>query len=48
MGCYKFEKRSFPHPRSSKALKLVAERYGVLVGNNYAEPFSLIRMISKL
>ncbi|MFL2591343.1 MAG: PIG-L deacetylase family protein [Flavobacteriaceae bacterium] len=48
MGCYEFEKRSFPHPRSSKALKLVAERYGVLVGNYYAEPFSLIRMISKL
>ncbi len=48
MECYEFEKRSFPHPRSSKALELVAERCGVMVGKSYAEPFSIIRMISKL
>ncbi len=47
MECYEFEKRVFPHPRSPKALLNRAIYWGVGVGLNYAEPFELIRYISK-
>ncbi len=43
MECYKFEKRSYPHPRSPEALKTIAKRCGLIVGYDYAEPFMLIR-----
>lgn len=45
MECYEFEKRSFPHPRSSQALKILAQNRGLQVGCNYAEAFQIIRMI---
>lgn len=47
MACYEFEKRDYPHPRSSRALKIVAERNGIIVGADFAEPFSIIRTIAK-
>lgn len=45
MECYEFEKRKYPHPRSQEALKILAQRWGVAIGKNYAEAFCLIRCI---
>ena len=47
MESYEYEKRDYPHPRSSKALEVVAKRNGIIVGACYAEPFSIIRTISR-
>jgi LmbE family N-acetylglucosaminyl deacetylase len=47
MESYEFEKRNYPHPRSPEALKIQAQRWGIVVGVNYAEAFQLIRSISK-
>lgn len=47
MESYEFEKRKYPHPRSPEALKIQAQRWGVVVGVNYAEAFQIIRTISK-
>ncbi|MDO5978847.1 PIG-L deacetylase family protein [Flavivirga spongiicola] len=46
MESYKFEKREFPHPRSPKALTILAQQRGVSVGKNYAEAFCIIRSIN--
>jgi len=46
MECYKYEKRTFPHPRSPEALRIQAQRWGVVVGNTLAEAFQIIRMIN--
>lgn len=48
MECYEFERRLFPHPRSAEALRIVAQRLGIIVGVNYAEAFCLVRDICKL
>jgi LmbE family N-acetylglucosaminyl deacetylase len=48
MELYKFEKRDYPHPRSSKALSIRASFWGQSVGSEYAEAFSIVRSISKL
>ncbi len=45
MESYKFEKREFPHPRSPKALMILAQQRGVCVGKLYAEAFCIIRCI---
>ena len=45
MESYKFEKREFPHPRSPEALKILAQRWGIVVGKEYAEAFSVVRII---
>jgi LmbE family N-acetylglucosaminyl deacetylase len=45
MESYEFEKRSYPHPRSPEALKLQAQRWGVTVGHEFAEAFTIIRSI---
>ena len=45
MESYSFEKRDYPHPRSSKAIKLKAEIWGVSVGKKYAEAFEIIKVI---
>jgi len=44
MEAYTFEKREWPHPRSSKALKLKSENWGSMGGSNFAEAFSIIRI----
>ena len=44
MECYEFEKRDYPHPRSPEALKILAKRYGIQVGCEYAEAFTLVRL----
>jgi len=48
MDCYEFEKRKFPHPRSSKALINRSQMWGIANGIKYAEAFQIIRMIDKL
>lgn len=47
MESYKNEIRKFPHPRSSKYLKINAERWGSVSGNLSAEAFEIIRKIEK-
>jgi hypothetical protein len=42
-----FEKREYPHPRSSEALIIVAKRYGIIVGVNLAEPFCIVRLLGR-
>ena len=41
---YEYEKRDYPHPRSSKALLNLSERWGIVNGVNYAEAFQIIRI----
>jgi len=44
MECYEFEKK-ISASRSPEALKILAQRWGVAIGKNYAEAFMLIRGI---
>ena len=46
MESYQFEKREFPHPRSPKALTILAQQRGIIVGKEFAEAFMIIRTIS--
>jgi len=41
--CYKTEKRSYPHPRSERALKVLAQKRGIEIGFNYAEGFMVLK-----
>lgn len=45
MESYKSEIRKFPHPRSSKGIRLNAQCWGMKVGLNYAEAFKCVRKI---
>lgn len=45
MESYSGEIRSFPHPRSSDALRASAKRWGAIVGVESAEAFELIRSV---
>lgn len=45
MACYKSELRAWPHPRSLKALEIIAQRWGTVVGKEYVEAFELIRKV---
>jgi LmbE family N-acetylglucosaminyl deacetylase len=45
MMLYESELREFPHPRSSKAIASIAQRWGSAVGVPAAESFQLIRSI---
>lgn len=44
---YKFEIRAYPHPRSAKALRVLAEYRGYTSGNEMAEAFEIVRMIDR-
>lgn len=46
MESYEFESRPFPHPRSPKALEIVAQRWGVAMGKEYVEAFHIVRSIN--
>ncbi|WP_029032969.1 PIG-L deacetylase family protein [Salinimicrobium terrae] len=46
MESYEFEKREYPHPRSPEALKIQAQRWGVVVGKKFAEAFSIVRIVN--
>ncbi len=45
---YEFEKRNYSHPRSSQALKLRAQKWGVANEIKLAEAFQVIRIIDKI
>lgn len=45
---YKFEIRDYPHPRSFKALKVLAQYRGYTSGNEMAEAFEIVRMIQRV
>lgn len=45
MKIYDGEKREYPHPRSSKALRSIACRWGSVAGLKAAEAFELVRHI---
>jgi LmbE family N-acetylglucosaminyl deacetylase len=45
MDCYESEVRAFPHPRSAEALRVIAKRWGTVVGCNAAEAFQLVRAV---
>lgn len=47
MESYEFEKRQWPHPRSSEALMVAAKRAGVIIGADFSELFQIIRSIQK-
>jgi N-acetylglucosamine malate deacetylase 1 len=42
---YATEQRSYPHPRSERAIRATAEFYGASCGCEYAEPFVLVRSL---
>lgn len=44
MESYEYEKRSYPHPRSPEALKVLAQRYGIMMGGKLYEAFQIIRL----
>jgi len=46
LECYKDEMRPFPHPRSPEALKVYAQRWGIISGCQMAEAFELMREIT--
>lgn len=45
MSCYKTESGKYPHPRSLEALRIIAERWGIVVGKKCVEAFELIRKV---
>jgi LmbE family N-acetylglucosaminyl deacetylase len=46
MESYEFEKRKYPHPRSPEALRIQAQRWGVVVGKDLVEAFCLVRALT--
>lgn len=45
LRAYKSELREYPHPRSPKALKIIAGRWGSSVGLEFAEAFVVVREV---
>lgn len=45
LRAYKGESRDYPHPRSPRAVELIARRWGVSVGRELVEAFRLVRWI---
>ena len=45
MESYEFERRVYPHPRSPKALRIIAQKNGLIVGKMMCEVFVIIRMV---
>jgi LmbE family N-acetylglucosaminyl deacetylase len=45
MHCYSTEIKDYPHPRSDKALDVIAARWGTVIGKNYAEAFEIVRSV---
>ncbi len=45
LGAYTSEIRDYPHPRSPKAIEIIAKRWGVNIGLEMAEAFELVRCI---
>ena len=47
MESYFFEKRKFPHPRSPQSLMISSQKWGITIGEKYAEAFCIVRTISE-
>ena len=47
MSLYQSELKEYPHPRSLKFIKELAQTNGVKVGLSYSENFMLIRSINE-
>ncbi|MFC2166764.1 PIG-L deacetylase family protein [Acidobacteriota bacterium] len=47
LSCYQKEKREFPHPRSIKAIEILAQMRGIAVNFEYAEAFEVIKVKNK-
>ena len=47
LGCYAKEKRQYPHPRSKKAVGILAKKRGVEAYMEMAEAFMLMRKIER-
>src|SRR5262249_1522936 len=45
LKAYESEMRAFPHPRSTEAIRAMAQRWGSAVGVSAAEAFNLVRMV---
>lgn len=45
LKCYTTEIRDWPHPRSIKNIEVNANRWGSVIGTNYAEAFQVIRCV---
>ena len=45
MARYESEARQYPHPRSEQALRVIAGRWGTVVGLDAAEAFQLVRSV---
>ncbi|QNU68683.1 PIG-L family deacetylase [Ruminiclostridium herbifermentans] len=45
MSCYITEIKEYPHPRSLEALRIIAARWGTVVGTEYAEAFEIVRSV---
>lgn len=47
MAAYETELRDWPHPRSLEGIRVAARRWGMTVGMDAAEPFCLLRHVSR-
>ena len=47
LKCYSSEMRAWPHPRSLKGVKIMAENRGIQVGKKKAEAFSIVREVDE-
>lgn len=47
MACYKSQLFEYPHPRSKKAIKALAQYRGSTIGVCYAESFMLVRKVMR-
>jgi LmbE family N-acetylglucosaminyl deacetylase len=45
LSIYDSEMRGFPHPRSAEAMRILARRWGSVVGLEFAEAFETVRRI---
>jgi len=43
LRCYETESRSYPHPRSEEAVRILAQKRGIETGFCYAEAFMMLR-----
>lgn len=45
MEAYRSERREYPHPRSPRALRVLAEQRGISTGLGFAEAFEVVRSL---
>jgi len=45
MQAYESELRPYPHSRSIEMMRIMAQRWGSIIGVEYAEAFRLVRWV---